>query len=162
MDECHTFVKCVFDLKINLGPIYSHSSDFSSFIFGSKKHFLFSGKAQFRRATLSCNSSYFHCYSYLSFLTCIFVTKILFHGYVWSFLSMKIRFGSLFHVIKHIHTDYHCSICYLLIHLFPCVKDTNQKTLVCMTVGVQAIWCKNSTTVMSEIHKIENKKMHIK
>ena len=36
------------------------------------------------------------------------------------------------------------------------------KTLLCITVGVQAIWSKNSTSVISEIHKIENKKLHIK
>ena len=33
---------------------------------------------------------------------------------------------------------------------------------MCITVGVQAIWStKNSTSVTSEIHKIENKKVHI-
>ena len=37
----------------------SRSSDFSSFIFCSEKNFSFIGKAQFRRATLSCNSSYY-------------------------------------------------------------------------------------------------------
>ena len=37
----------------------SRSSDFSSFIFYSEKHFSFIDKAQFRRATLSCDSSYF-------------------------------------------------------------------------------------------------------
>ena len=36
-------------------------SDFSSFIFCSEKHFSFIGKAQFRRATLSCDSSYYTC-----------------------------------------------------------------------------------------------------
>ena len=36
----------------------SWSSDFSSFIFCSETHFSFIGKAQFRRATLSCDSSY--------------------------------------------------------------------------------------------------------
>ena len=60
-----------------------------------------------------------------SFLTSIFVTKIPLHASVWNFLLMRIRFGLLFHVIKHIHTYYQCSICYLLMHLFPCVKDTN-------------------------------------
>ena len=44
---------------------------------------------------------------------------------VWNFLSMRIRFGLLFHVIKHIHIYYQSSICYLLMHLFPCEKDTN-------------------------------------
>ena len=72
-----------------------------------------------------------------SFLTSILVTKIPLHAYVWNFLSMRIRFGLFFHVIKHMHTDY--SIRYLLIHLFPCVKDTNLKTLACITVGVQDI-----------------------
>ena len=36
----------------------SRSGDFSSFIFCSEKHFSFIGKAQLRRATLSCDSSY--------------------------------------------------------------------------------------------------------
>ena len=36
----------------------SWSSDFSSFSFCSEKHFSFIGKARFRRATLSCDSSY--------------------------------------------------------------------------------------------------------
>ena len=36
----------------------SQSSDFSSFIFCAAKHFTFIGKAQFRQATLSCDSSY--------------------------------------------------------------------------------------------------------
>ena len=36
----------------------SRSSNFSSFIFCSDKHFSFIGKAKFRGATLSCNSSY--------------------------------------------------------------------------------------------------------
>ena len=60
-----------------------------------------------------------------SFLTSIFVTKIPLHASVWNFLSMRIRFGLLFYVIKHIHTYYQCSVCYLLMHLFPCVLDTN-------------------------------------
>ena len=37
----------------------SRSSDFSSLIFCFGKHFSFIGKAQFRQATLSCDSSYF-------------------------------------------------------------------------------------------------------
>ena len=36
----------------------SRFSDFLSFIFCSEKHFSFIGKAQFRRAMLSCDSSY--------------------------------------------------------------------------------------------------------
>ena len=61
----HMSGKCqcnmTFDFKINLGysDLISRSSDFSSFIFCSEKHFSFIGKAQFRRATLSCDSSYF-------------------------------------------------------------------------------------------------------
>ena len=51
MDDCHTFGKLV-------SVIWS--SDFSSFIFCSEKHFGFIGKAWFRRATLSYDSSYLH------------------------------------------------------------------------------------------------------
>ena len=60
MDECHTFGKCVYDHKINLGhsDLYSRSSDFLLLFFALKKHFSFFGKAQFRRAMLSCDSSY--------------------------------------------------------------------------------------------------------
>ena len=43
----------------------SRSSDFSSFIFCSEKHFSFIGKAQFRRAALSCDSSYLFCQKFL-------------------------------------------------------------------------------------------------
>ena len=58
----------MFDLKINVGHCDLYFmvqrfcliswSDFSSFIFCSEKHFSFIGKAQFRRATLSCDSCY--------------------------------------------------------------------------------------------------------
>ena len=50
MDECHTFGKWI-------SVIWS--SDLSFFNFFSEKHFSFIGKAQFRRARLSCDSSYF-------------------------------------------------------------------------------------------------------
>ena len=45
----------------------SRSSDFSAFIFCSEKRFSFIGKAQFRRATLSCDSSYYdnYCFQFL-------------------------------------------------------------------------------------------------
>ena len=51
-----------FDLKINLGhsDLYLMVQRFLSFIFCSEKHFSFIGKARFRLATLSCNSSYTH------------------------------------------------------------------------------------------------------
>ena len=54
MDECHTFGKWVSVIR---------SSDLSFFNFCSEKHFSFIGKARFRRATLSCDSSYFLCKS---------------------------------------------------------------------------------------------------
>ena len=46
MDECHTFGKCVFDLKINLGhsTYISRSTDFSSFIFCSENILVLLGK----------------------------------------------------------------------------------------------------------------------
>ena len=50
MDECHTFGKWVSVIR---------SSDLSFFNFCSEKHFSFIGKARFRRATLSCDSSYY-------------------------------------------------------------------------------------------------------
>ena len=51
-----------FDLKINLGhsDLYLMVQWFLSFIFFSEKHFSFTGKARFRRATLSCDSSYLY------------------------------------------------------------------------------------------------------
>ena len=49
MDKCHTFGKWVSVMR---------SSDLSFFNFCSEKHFSFIGKARFRRATLSCDSSY--------------------------------------------------------------------------------------------------------
>ena len=49
MDECHTFGKWV-------GVTWS--SDLSFFNVCSEKHSSFIGKARFRRATLSCDSSY--------------------------------------------------------------------------------------------------------
>ena len=52
MDECHTFGKWVSVIR---------SSDLSFFNFCSEKHFSFIGKARFRRATLSCDSSYETC-----------------------------------------------------------------------------------------------------
>ena len=66
MDECHTFGKWV-------SVIWS--SDLSSFNVCSEKHFSFIGKARFRQATLSCDSSYlvfvfFH--SYLFYLSWTF------------------------------------------------------------------------------------------
>ena len=50
MDECHTFGKWVSVIR---------SSDLSFFNVCSEKHSSFIGKAWFRRATLSCDSSYF-------------------------------------------------------------------------------------------------------
>ena len=52
-----------FDLKMNLGhsDLYFMVQWFLFFIFCSEKHFSFIGKARFRRATLSCDSSYFLC-----------------------------------------------------------------------------------------------------
>ena len=58
MDECHTFGKCVFDLKINLGHSDLYFTIQRFFFFCSEKHFSFISKAQFRRATLSCDSAY--------------------------------------------------------------------------------------------------------
>ena len=69
MDESHTFGKCVFDLKTNLG----HSDQYFtvqwiSFIFCSEKHFSFIGRAQFRRSyavlrqLLFMLSRFFHDY----------------------------------------------------------------------------------------------------
>ena len=49
MDECHTFGKFVSVIRC---------SDLSFSNFCSEKHFSFIGEAQFRRATLSCDSSY--------------------------------------------------------------------------------------------------------
>ena len=106
---------------------------------------------------LTCDVFFPLLFIFKSFLTSIFVTKIPLHANVWNFLSMRIRFGLLFHVIKHMHTDYQCSICYFLVW-----RTLIKKTLARITVGVQAMWPKNSTSVMSEIHKIENKKVHIK
>ena len=56
MSQCNTN----FDLKINYVTVtyISWSSDFSAIIFCSEKHFSFIGKARFRRATLSYDSSY--------------------------------------------------------------------------------------------------------
>ena len=72
MNECHTFGKMsqcntTFDLKINLGHsnLYLMVQWFPSFIFCSEKHFSFIGKARFRRATLSCDSSYLTYYGNL-------------------------------------------------------------------------------------------------
>ena len=50
----------------------SWSSDFSSFIFCCEKHFSFIGKAQFRQARLSCDSSYLPVKS-----------QVMFHGLVY-------------------------------------------------------------------------------
>ena len=50
-----------FDLKINVdhSDLYLMVQPFLSFIFCSEKHFSFIGKARFRQATLSCDSSYY-------------------------------------------------------------------------------------------------------
>ena len=57
MSQCYT----AFELKINLhhSILYFTVQWFFSFFVCSEKHFSFVGKAQFRRATLSCDSSYF-------------------------------------------------------------------------------------------------------
>ena len=52
IDECHTFGKWVHVIR---------SSDLSFFNVCSEKYFSFIGKARFRRATLSCDSSYWYC-----------------------------------------------------------------------------------------------------
>ena len=59
--QCNT----TFDLKINLGhsDLYLMVQWFLSFLFCSEKHFSFIGKAQFRRAVLSCDSSYCYCFA---------------------------------------------------------------------------------------------------
>ena len=54
-------------------------------------------------------------------------------------MSMRNRFALLFHVLKHTNTDYHNSICYLLMYLFPCAYDNDSKADMFVTVGVQAI-----------------------
>ena len=56
MSQCNT----TFDLKRNLGhsDLYLMVQWFLSFIFCSEKHLSFIDKARFRRATLSCDSSY--------------------------------------------------------------------------------------------------------
>ena len=54
----------------------SWSSDFSSSSFCSEKHFSFIGKARFRRAMLSCDSSYF--YKYLSILSWFIISSCFF------------------------------------------------------------------------------------
>ena len=64
IDECHTFglmnqCNATFNLKINLDDLHFKVQWFSYFIFCSEKHFSFIGKEQFRRAMMSCNSSYF-------------------------------------------------------------------------------------------------------
>ena len=55
MDECHTFGKWVSVIR---------SSDLSFFNVCFEKHFSFIGKAQFRQATLSCDSSYYSNFSH--------------------------------------------------------------------------------------------------
>ena len=58
MSWCNT----TFDLKMNIGhsDLYFMVQWFLSFNFCSEKHFRFIGKARFRRAMLSCNSSYLY------------------------------------------------------------------------------------------------------
>ena len=67
MDECHTFGKWV-------SVIWSR--DLSFFNFCSEKHFSFISKARFRRAMLSCDSSYFMS-EYFKFLH-LFMVKGIF------------------------------------------------------------------------------------
>ena len=57
MSQCNMTV----DLKINIGhsDLYFMVQWFLSFIFCSEKHFSFIGKAWFRRAVLSCYTSYY-------------------------------------------------------------------------------------------------------
>ena len=64
MSQCNT----TFDLKINLGHMVTWSSDFYLLLFALKNILVllakpdsggFIGKARFRRATLSCDSSYY-------------------------------------------------------------------------------------------------------
>ena len=67
-----------FDLEINVGhsDLYLMVQWLLSFIFCSEKHFSFIGKARFRWATLSCDSSYFSSFQFR-----LYCPSRLFHSF---------------------------------------------------------------------------------
>ena len=128
MDEYHTFGKCVFDTVTYI----SRSSDFSSFIFCSEKHFSFIGKAQFRRASLSCYSSYYYYKYSLSLLfqlnglcfictlpewhfiaqslSCPYISKILLEGMYSPNIHMY-----LIYIMECVHPSVHLNYYFYII-----------------------------------------------
>ena len=88
MDECHTFGKWVSVIR---------SSDLSFFNICSEKHFSFIGKARFRLATLSCNSSYFSCPNFFLIFMVLCMSKIIhpFYKYFPLLLYMLHQHGMI-------------------------------------------------------------------